>query len=428
MPVKTPDEGYKKYATPDQWEAYVAVCELGGQRPAVKQLNISRSALKDRLAGMYRKAAQQGYAPPTMTHHVPDGLRLKGTSQLLNGDGELEAEWVKTAIAGREDNEAVHVPDPKIVTKVSTFYDQQGKVGGQWVSERPEEKARALLWESFAASLAQKIEPAKSIARSKLKYEDLLAAYPVGDHHTGMLSWILETGASYDLKISEQLLRDASQKLMATCPPCKQAVIPFLGDFFHYDSYDSVTPTNKNLLDADGRYPKMMDVGVSMILHMIAAALTKHESVRVIFEKGNHDPSTAGAVTVFLKHLYKKEPRVSIDTSPAYYHYYEFGKNLIGTHHGDKSKMKELPAIMAHDQAEAWGRTAHRVWFTGHIHHDSLMEFPGCFVESFGVLAAADAYSANAGYRSKRSMKAIIFDREYGEVERHTVRPEMFKA
>ena len=44
------------------------------------------------------------------------------------------------------------------------------------------------------------------------------------------------------------------------------------------------------------------------------------------------------------------------------------------------------------------------------------------------LLAPPDAYGAGEGYRSPRSMKAIVFHRERGEVERHTVTPGMLKV
>jgi hypothetical protein len=244
-----------------------------------------------------------------------------------------------------------------------------------------------------------------------------------------MLAWSEETGGeSYDLSRSEQLLADASQRLIEVCPPSEQCLIAFLGDFLHYDSYAAVTPMHKNLLDADGRFPKMVKVAVRMVRHMISAALARHGNVRVIFEKGNHDPASAAFMTILLGCLYENEPRVSVDTSPQHYHYFEFGRVLIGTHHGDKAKPQQLPAIMATDQPEAWGRTSCRLWLTGHVHHEAVKEYPGCNVETLGVLPPADAYAASNGYRSRQSMKAIVFHREHGEVERHTVNPSMFNV
>src|SRR5437879_2450418 len=117
--------------------------------------------------------------------------------------------------------------------------------------EKPEDAEREKLWEFFASKLGEGI-PAKPAVEASpgLRYENLLSSYPVGDHHTGMLAWALETGSeNYDLKIAEARLAGAVRRLIDVCPPSEQAIIPFLGDFFHYDSYQSVTPTNRHLLD-----------------------------------------------------------------------------------------------------------------------------------------------------------------------------------
>jgi hypothetical protein len=74
---------------------------------------------------------------------------------------------------------------------------------------------------------------------------------------------------------------------------------------------------------------------------------------------------------------------------------------------------------MAADQGEAWGMAEHRHWLTGHIHHSSKLELPGCTVESFRTLASRDAWATAAGYRAGRDMVAIVYDKGFGEVERY---------
>jgi hypothetical protein len=402
-------------------EAVDAMALHGTVTAAALALNLNRATFEGRV----REARRRGFVS---TH--PPRLVLKGQSIFHGPDGSEQGRWDKTKQEGREPADSVQLPDPKKIVKLSTLYDQQGKVTQQWIAEKPEDAAREALWLQFAESLSRDIKPAKPIAKPKgFSHDDLLAGYPVGDHHTGMMAWPLETGdAAWDLKIAEQSIREAALRLIGTCPPCKQAVIPFLGDFFHYDSYAAVTPAHRNLLDADGRYPKMVETGVRIIRHIVTAALERHQHVTVVFKGGNHDPSTSACIRIFLACLYENEPRVTVDTSAMEYSYLEFGKNLFGFQHGDKAKPERLPGIMAHDMPEAWGRTEFRVWWTGHVHKVAVMEFPGCFVESIPVLPPLDAYAAGAGYRSKQQMKAVVFHREHGEVERHTVHPGMFNA
>lgn len=80
------------------------------------------------------------------------------------------------------------------------------------------------------------------------------------------------------------------------------------------------------------------------------------------------------------------------------------------------------------DRAKDWGETIHRYWYTGHIHHESKKEFPGCVVESFNTLAPADSYAHSGGYRARQNMKCVVLHKEHGEVARHTVSPDMLEG
>lgn len=407
--------------TPDQLQQAVdAVAQCGTVTGASRLLNLNRATLEGRLREAKRRGFVAGVAPP---------LVMKGQSVLRDKEGNEVARWDKTKLAGRDDSEVAHIPEPRRISKISTYYDQLGNVAAQWVSERPEDIAREKAWEAFAEELAKALPRTKPTKGPAKVNADLLACYPVGDHHVGMMAWAEETGdANYDLKAAEEILAAASVRLIETCPPCDQAVLAYLGDFLHTDGYAAMTPTHGHLLDADGRYPKMIEVAVRMIRSMVTAALTRHARVHIIFATGNHDIATAAFMRIMLAALYEREPRVTVDRAPTRFHYFEWGRLLLGVHHGDKVKADKLPGVMAADQREAWGRTLHRIWLTGHVHHDSRREFPGCHVESFGVLAPLDAYAAAGGYRSQRSMKALVFHREHGEQERHTVTPAMLEA
>jgi hypothetical protein len=353
---------------------------------------------------------------------------LKGQSTLTNGAGDIEARWDKTKLAGRDDELVEHVPDPKRAVRISTLYDQQGKVAQQWITEKPEDFQREQMWRELAADLAKSIPRAKAQPAPKGTDADLLAVYPVGDHHMGMLAWGHETGgADWDVEIAERTLDRASSFLIETAPKCDHALIAFLGDFMHYDSWAAVTPAHGNLLDADGRFPKMVRAALRSMRKMIEYALGKHKKVDVIVEIGNHDPASSIFLMECLSSLYEKEPRVRVDTSPSHYHYFEWGNLLLGTHHGHGCKPDKLPGIMAADRPEAWGRTKFHHWITGHIHNESRKDFAACVWESMRVLAPVDGWAAKNGYRGYRDMKAIVFHREHGEVVRHTVNPGMFE-
>lgn len=421
------DPKLQPYATEKQWSYLLEWSISGTATKAAKVLGVSPRNLDFAKAAVLKKAARQGYAPEfDLVHPVPEGMTSAGVSILYDEiTGKPVKTWNKSKPAGRDPAEAVHIPDPKSITKTATYFGSDGNVIGQWVSEKPAEIAKEKLWREFAAALAAAMPRAEPIKAPKLTKDELCAVYPVGDHHLGMQSWDKETGADYDLKIGERLITQATDYLMQATQPCGQALVVFLGDWMHYDSFEPVTPTSRNLLDSDGRFPKMVRVAVRCMRYLIEAAAARHSKVNVIVEIGNHDLSSSIFLMECLNNIYENDPRITIDTSPMHFHYFEFGQNLLQTHHGHNVKLEKLPLIMATDRPEAWGRTKHRVSLTGHVHHGQSKDYPGATTESFPVLGPEDAYAHQRGYRSKRAMKAIVLHKEHGEFSRHTFNPEM---
>lgn len=310
----------------------------------------------------------------------------------------------------------------------STLVDAEGNVIQTWHVEKPEEKERWAHIQAMVGELKQDLPRAPYIPPPvEMTDDDFMAAYPVGDHHMGMLAWKHEVGASYDLDIAETILDKAGQHLIGTMFPATHAVVVFLGDYMHYDSMNQVTPGHGNLLDGDGRAAKMVRTAARAMRRLIEQAAEKHRFVHVIIEFGNHDPYSTLWLQEAMRTKYEDNPRISIDCAPGSYHYHRFGKVLLGTHHGDKAKWADLPLIMASDRSKDWGETVHRHIWTGHIHTLKAQDFQGCSVESFRVLAPPDAWAHGEGYRSKRDMKAVLFHKEMGEVARYSFNPEMMR-
>ena len=402
----------------DTIEAWKAAGENAEE--TARRLNIPPTTVKARL-GIARR---RGLLPPK--------LEVRKQS-ILYRDGVEVGRWDKLGIPSMDPEDAVHLPDPKHITKTSTLFDQEGRVQQQWVQEKPALIAQELAWRALADELSKALPKAKPVSKPKRAGEKgLLACYPVGDHHLGMLAWKDETGDSYDLEIGESRLNKATDYLLSATIPCEQALLVFLGDFMHYDSFVAQTPTSGHPLDADSRFPKMVRVAIRCMRYMIEQTLRRHSKVHVIIEIGNHDLSSSIFLMECLRNVYENEPRVTIDTSPKHFHYFKWGKVLIGTHHGHGAKLEQLPLIMATDKPAEWGATKHRYIWTGHVHHSNKLaqvnkDHVGVEVESFRILAPADAWASNRGYRSISDMKCVLMDTEHGEIARHTVRPEMLE-
>lgn len=321
----------------------------------------------------------------------------------------------------------VPYPDGYYMGKVTIQRDGAGTILQTW-ERMCEDKARMMeIMREAVMAMAQELPQLEPRVASGTYLDDLLTAYPIGDPHIGMLAWGTETGKDWDLDIATRVHLGAMKSLVASAIPTKQALIVNLGDLFHYDSLAPVTPRSGHHLDSDGRYAKMVNVGVKIMRQNIESALEKHEFVHVINAPGNHDETGALWLSILLAHVYANEPRVTIDTDPGVFAYFRWGKCLIGIHHGHTCKPDKLPGVMAADRAKDWGETEYRYWWMGHIHHESKKEFPGVSVESFNTLASTDAYAKSGGWRSRETMQSITLHRDWGIVARSQVNADMFR-
>jgi hypothetical protein len=208
---------------------------------------------------------------------------------------------------------------------------------------------------------------------------------------------------------------------MDRSPSCEECLICNLGDFLHVDNQVYQTERSGNVLDVDGRYFKILNVGIKLMRYMIEYALIKHKHVTVINCPGNHDDLGSLWLSAALKNIYENEDCIEIISSCSRSQYYRYGNTLIGCTHGNGIQLKELPLTMATEKSQDWGSTKYRYFYTGHIHHDKVIDASGCRVESFRAICPKDAYANSKGYLSNRDMKCIIIDPSDGETERYII-------
>ena len=248
-----------------------------------------------------------------------------------------------------------------------------------------------------------------------------LTIYPLADLHFGMYSWGPETGADYDVEIATDIITRNISALVAKSEPSKRAIILGLGDLFHQNDQKNVTPGSGHRLDVDGRWQRVYRKCCEMLLTVIDTVAQKHEEVEIVFLPGNHDEDASVCMKVGMALLYRSNPRISVYEFPGDHWFGRFGKCMFGATHGHKLKPDRMAMMMAADRKEDWGQTDHKAFFFGHIHHETAKEVGPVRVESFNTPAAKDAYAAGGGWRSGRSMSAITYHCEDGEISRHRV-------
>lgn len=294
----------------------------------------------------------------------------------------------------------------------------------EWTQFTPDSAA----YEATLAAIETTMEKHKGIIPSiavapTIKNEDLATFYPIIDHHLGLYSWEPESGANYDLTIAQKILRDSLTDLVSQTPNSNRAVILNIGDFFHSDNNRNRTERSGNVLDADGRYAKILEIGIDLELFAIELALTKHECVEVRNLPGNHDQYASLALNAAIRMAFRDNPRVHVSRDPSPFFFWRFGKVLIGATHGDMIRHTDMPQVLAAYAAKDWGETEHRYVYLGHVHHKSIGggEKFGATWETFRTLAAKDFWSSQSGFASGRSMVAITHHRDTGEKYRNTV-------
>ena len=165
-------------------------------------------------------------------------------------------------------------------------------------------------------------------------------------------------------------------------------------------------------------------MGVELRISEIEMALAKHDRVIVKEIAGNHDPEISVALAVALAAFFASNDRVTVDLDPSPFFWFQFGEVFLAAHHGDKVKMQDFPGVMAAMRPKMWGASSFRYSYSGHVHHKSKFagELGGVICESFGVLAAPDAWHVGQGYGfAQRTMTAITHHKKHGESCRHTV-------
>lgn len=318
---------------------------------------------------------------------APEGYRLRGASTLINGKGQVLQQWVKTT---KEQD------DPEFLVELAK-----------------------------SAILANPIPAAPDVTKTAETSDVYEVAIVLGDPHFGMLAWDKETGDDWDVDIARRVHIAAIREALRITPPSSRLLLINLGDAVHADG-NSGTTTAGTRVDVDSRWPKVVGIFVETMNTAITEGLQRHDHVEVVTTRGNHDDLTSLVIRMVLAERWRNNPRVTIADNLRMIWYHQFGTNLIAATHGDKTRMNNLPSLVAQDAREMWGATKRAHVYCGHVHHHKAQEFPGVEIEYFNTLAAKDSWHANQGYRSRRSLRCDVWHRERGMVARNELNVEQF--
>jgi len=382
-------EGLLPYCTPRQKELVIAWMETGAGGKAAKKLGIGERRARTMLAIVKKKAAEKGWhQDKSLSHQTREGFSIDKTSELVDAQtGETRLVWYKTS---------------------------------------KEKEDQMATMKAVVDELKSEIKPTKRIPLKNKKHNsNLLNLYVLTDYHLAGLAWAEETGDDWDLSIARDLMINSFKYLIEAAPQAEVGYFCELGDFQEYDSMDSVTPTNKHLLDSDGRPTKMIRIAIQVMREVISMMAQKYKKVVVLAAEGNHNEYSSIWMREMLSAFYEKNPRIEVVTTVKPYYAYEWGVNMLGFHHGHKKNTSNVGEVFMSEYREMFGRTKLLHIHTGHYHKRDITEKNTHLVEIHPTLTGRNAYAARGGWFSERAMQVITYHKDYKETSRNLFKPEM---
>lgn len=376
----------------------------------LKKRNLSAPARRAALAGGAHGAGPEGFVPVKMT----TGAGGAATSVQWRPIGEDQPTF-DVQLQGQH------------VKGISTLLDGEGNVSAQWIKTDTSAQRRHDLALDALREHMKEYRGVGATPRAPVNWTDVEGIGKqvdilLGDPHFGMLSWHVETGNDFDLAIADEYMAAAVDLLVERTPPAGLCRVVNLGDFFHANDQTSATPRGGNRLDTDSRFAKVTRLGYAMLRRIIDRARQKFPRVEVVSLQGNHDPTISLALQMWLEAVYEGDATVEIVPNENPYIVREFGECLTMYHHGDGAKPEQLPGILASwDRGRPWGRCEHREIQGGHVHHLTRKEFPGVVFETSRTTAPGDFWHHWKGYRAGRGMRSVVRHESFGRLSEHSV-------
>lgn len=396
--------------------------------PLSDELAIEAYHLKEQHGTWKKAEAESGIDRTTLAHRqkiallrglvgefsgqVPEGMEIAKVSKSFDKNGDLKGESLHIGNAKPQ----AEPLEGMAVKGISRLVDANGNVTAEWQKyDRSKIEPTAII-EQLETAFAN-IPKSPKIAKPAKTDSDLLALYPLADLHIGLLAWGKEVEQDWDTSIALEKYKDCMERVAQGTENASEAIILGGGDLTHTDGFKPLTPQSGNFLDADTRWPKMLDAAIELLVFQIDLARQKHEKATVRILPGNHDETTAIAITYALDAWYRNDSSVIVDKDPSLFFWNRFGSTFLGATHGHAAKLTDMPLLMANRMPDDWAASSYRYVHGFHIHHKNQFSWEngGVLGETHQSPAVQDAYHFNKGYLSNRSMQSITYHKQYGE-------------
>jgi hypothetical protein len=241
------------------------------------------------------------------------------------------------------------------------------------------------------------------------------------DVHIQKLATVFETGDEYNTKIACQRVLEGVEGLIQKSKGFNINHILFVGgnDILHTDTPKKTT-TSGTFQDVDSNWYTAFAVAKDLYIQVIDRLL-EIADVHFVHNPSNHDWMVGTLLANVIETYYKDCKNITFDCNLKHRKYMRYGKNLIGTTHGDGAKNDILPILMATEEPSMWSQSKHRYVYTHHVHHKVAKDYIGVTVESLRSPSGTDGWHNRNGFCGvPKAIEGFIHHPEYGQVARLT--------
>jgi hypothetical protein len=344
---------------------------------------------------------------------------------------QYEGKAVSTLSALKEDGKIMSIDEycayyqiPKEQVKTYKLVTHSSK--GAYYNIASRDVKEDFSFDTFKEDLLESISKISTLPRTITRVPDtnkdghLLVVDPA-DVHIQKLATVFETGDEYNSQIACQRVREGVEGLIQKANGFNIDQILFVGgnDILHTDNGNKTT-TSGTPQDVDSNWYTAFAVAKSLYIEVIDRLLEVAD-VHFVHNPSNHDKIIGSLLSEVIRTYYKDCSNITFDCDMKHRKYYKYGKNLIGTTHGDGAKNDILPILMATEQPIMWSESKHRYVYTHHVHHKVAKDYIGVTVEALRSPSGTDSWHFQKGFCGvPKAVEGFIHHPEYGQIARLT--------
>lgn len=283
-----------------------------------------------------------------------------------------------------------------------------------------EEQNYELIRQGILDEINRHVPMYPNLQRNEQKDEHLLVIDPA-DIHIGKLCDAFEVGEVYNNQIAVQRVLEGVQGILDKASGFNIDKILFIGgnDILHIDTPRRTT-TSGTPQDTDGMWYSNFLIAKKLYVEILEKLIGVAD-VHFTFNPSNHDYTHGFFLADVIQTWFKDCNNITFDCSIAHRKAFKYGKNLIGTTHGDGAKCQDLPLLMATEFPVEWSETKHRYVYRHHIHHKESKDYIGVTVESLRSPSGTDSWHHRNGYAHvPKAVEGFIHHKDFGQVARLT--------